>query len=175
VRALQLLSLTLPASDEEAARQWWAASLGLPPGEDDASALDLGEVQLRFGPGLAMRLVSYDVEEPTPVSSPDGVAVTVVPPDRAAAARAEESIRSFVDDAAELPGRTVDELADEVVAVVAEAERRIHEIVAGAPNNKRLAVHLALGQRARQADGPPPWHLHAAGTLTSGTFGPGDG
>jgi hypothetical protein len=170
VRALQLVSLTLPAPDPEAAREWWSTQLELPPSEDDPAALDLGEMPLRFGPSLEMRVVSYDVEEPTPV----GHGVVVVPPDRAAGDRAEASIRSFIDEAADLPGRPVDELADEIAAVVLDAQQRIHAIVADQPNNKRLAVHLALGQRARDTDGPPPWHLHAAGTLTSGTFGPGE-
>jgi hypothetical protein len=169
VRALQLVSLTLPAPDPEAAREWWSTQLELPPSEDDPTALDLGEMPLRFGPWLELRVVSYDVEEPTSV----GHGVVVVPPDRAAGDRAEASIRSFIEDAAD-PGRSVDELADEITAVVLQAQQRIHAIVADQSNNKRLAVHLALGQRARDTEGSPPWHLHAAGTLTSGTFGPGD-
>jgi len=173
MRALALVGLTLPASDPAASRQWWASSLELPTAEDDDSALDLGEVPLRFGPALELRLVSYDVQEPVPFTDPSGAAVVLVPPDRAGADRAEESIRSFIDGAADLAGRPVAELADEVTAIVLEAKERIRAVVIDQPNDKRLAVHLELGQRARRADGAPPWHLHAASTLMSDTFGPG--
>jgi hypothetical protein len=78
-----------------------------------------------------------------------------------------------VDGAADLPGRSVDEATDDVAAVVLAAQQRIRELVEDLPNDKRLAVYLELGQRARSAGSGRDWHLHAASTLMSDTFGPG--
>lgn len=172
MRALALLSLTLPADDPSEVRRWWAAELGLPD-DEQPGGLSLGDVVLRFGEAFEATVVSYDVESPETLHDPTGRAVVVVPPDAEAAARNEESIRSFVQDAADLPGRSVDEVSDEVAAIVLETQQRVRELVADLPNDKRLAVYLELGQRGRDAGVGTQWHLHAASTLLSGTFGPG--
>jgi hypothetical protein len=172
MRALTLLSLTLGAEDPAAAHRWWSEQLELPAAEDDVESLELGDVVLRFGPATELRVVSYDVEEPTTLRDPGGVGVVVVPPDREAAARSEESIRSFVDAAGELAGPDVAAVANEVAGIALEAHQRIRELVSDLPNDKRLAVFLELGQRARAADVGGSWHLHAASTLMSDTFGP---
>lgn len=165
MRALALLALTLPAADPDAVRRWWASELGLPAGEDDPAALDLGELLLTFGPAPAVR-VAADVAEPVRLLDPSGTVVDVVPPDVVAAAEAEESIRAFVGGS----GPAVDGLADDVTAVVRAAQARIAALLADVPANTVLATQLALGQRARaETSGVDvPWHLHAASTLVSG-------
>jgi catechol 2,3-dioxygenase-like lactoylglutathione lyase family enzyme len=172
MRALSLLSLTLPTDDPDRACAWWAEQLGLPVDEDEPGALALGDVAVRFGPSFEAKVVSFDLESPEALVDPDGRGVVVVPPDAEAAARNEDSIRSFVDNAASLPGRAVDEVADDVAAEVLATQQRLHELVAALPHDKRLAVYLELGQRAREAGYGGQWHLHAASTLLSGTFGP---
>jgi hypothetical protein len=84
---------------------------------------------------------------------------------------AERSIREFIDSAESLPGRPVAELTDSVRDVVADAYRRIQEIMDGQPHNKVLAAQLLLSQRAREhpaADDPEQWRLYAASTLLNG-------
>jgi rhodanese-related sulfurtransferase len=172
MRAVALVSLTLPSQDPDASRRWWSEQLELAVGEEDADALDLGDVSLRFGSALAVEVVSFDLTQPVQLADPSGTPVLARPPDHEAAARNEESIRSFVERAADLPGRSVEDVADEVAAAVLETQRLVHEAVSDLPNDKRLAVYLELGQRARTAATGRDWHLHAASTLMSGTFGP---
>lgn len=172
-------SVTLPSGDVDASRQWWSDTLGLTANEDDETALDVGEITLRFGTTAAMQLVG-DVETPQQLTDPSGTAVEVVPPDRDAGRRAEDSIGEFVRSAESLPGPSVDALADDVLAEVVAARDRIAAVLSGVPHNKVLATQLALGQRARAfvTMAPPPeeqWPLHAASTLMSGFIIAGGG
>jgi hypothetical protein len=171
MRVHGLLSLTLPADNPDEVRRWWAETLGLIPAEDDPEALDLGEVAVRFGEFPLLRVVGSHLadDESVQMVDPAGTVVVVVPPDRAAAVQAEDSIREFVAGADALPGPPVAEVADEVAALAAELRDRLAAHLADLPHNKVLAVQLELGQRARQTPtGDIPWHLHAASTLMSG-------
>jgi len=176
MRAHALVALTLPAPDPVAARAWWSQALGLLPGEDDPEVLDVNDVAVSFGAALSVTLVGSDLpEDPVPLTDPAGTTVRVVPPDLEGARRAEESISEFVAGAADLPGRPVDALVDDVVAHVLVAQERIVALLADQPNDKVLATMLEIGQRSRAAtDGVHlPWHLHAASTLVSGCLRPG--
>jgi len=177
VRAHALIALTLPAADPEASRAWWAEQLGLGPSESDPEALAVGDVDLTFGAGLSLRFVGAELPAGgVTTSDPAGTPVAVVPHDLEQARRAEESISEFVAGAAGLPGRPVADLVDDVVALVAEAQRRIEVLLGDEPNNKVLATMLELGQRGRAATTgvQVPWHLHAASTLVSGCLRPGE-
>jgi hypothetical protein len=83
---------------------------------------------------------------------------------------AERRITQFVRTADELSGPPVEELADQVAALVRTALREIEAIMEGKPHNKVLATQLLLGQRARrlQQHDPEQWPLHAASSLLSG-------
>ncbi len=83
---------------------------------------------------------------------------------------AERRITRFVTTADELPGPTVEELADQVAALMRAALRDLEKIMDGKPHNKVLATDLLLGQRARalQQHDPEQWQLYAATTLLSG-------
>lgn len=83
---------------------------------------------------------------------------------------AERRITQFVTSAEELPGPSVDELAERVVDVRRGAWADLQEIMAGKPHNKVLATELSLGQRARalQPTDPEQWRLHAATSLLGG-------
>src|SRR5215204_3639219 len=82
---------------------------------------------------------------------------------------AERRITQFITRADELPGPPVEELADQVAALMRTALRDLEAIMDGKPHNKVLATQLLLGQRARglQHD-PEQWPLHAASSLLSG-------
>src|ERR671918_2868747 len=82
---------------------------------------------------------------------------------------ADQRITQFVTSADELPGPPVEELADQVAALMQTALRDLQAIMEGKPHNKVLATQLLLGQRARglQMDDPEQRHLHAASTLLS--------
>jgi hypothetical protein len=83
---------------------------------------------------------------------------------------ADQHITQFVRSADELPGPPVEELADQVAALMRTALREIEAIMDGKPHNKVLATQLLLGQRARglQQHDPEQWPLHAASSLLSG-------
>jgi hypothetical protein len=83
---------------------------------------------------------------------------------------AERRITQFVISAEELSGPPVEELADQVAALMRKALRDLEAIMEGKPHNKVLATQLLLGQRARrlQMDDPEQWPLHAASSLLSG-------
>ena len=83
---------------------------------------------------------------------------------------AERRITQFVRSAEELPGPPVEELAEQVSALMRAALRDLETIMEGKPHNKVLATQLLLGQRARglQMGDPEQWHLFAASTLLSG-------
>ena len=83
---------------------------------------------------------------------------------------AERRITQFVTSADELSGPPVEELADQVAALMRTALRDLEAIMEGKPHNKVLATQLLLGQRARglQMDDPEQWPLHAASSLLSG-------
>ena len=170
MRVHGLLSLTLPADDPAAARQWWADTLQLPPGEDDATTLDLGEVALSFGPTAAVRLVGTELEGgPARLVDPAGTAVEVVPPDLERAHEAEQTLRDFQTEADALSGPPVAAVVAAVTAIVLEARARIAEQLRGVPHNKVLAIQFALSQRARElGQSEEQWPLHAASTLMSG-------
>ncbi len=83
---------------------------------------------------------------------------------------AERRITQFVTSADELPGPTVEELAERVAELMRAAWSDLEGITAGKPHNKVLATQLFLGQRARalQPDDPEQWRLYAASMLLSG-------
>jgi len=83
---------------------------------------------------------------------------------------AERRITQFVRSADELSGPPVEELAEQVSALMRAALRDLEMIMEGKPHNKVLATQLMLGQRARQLQqhDPEQWHLYAASTLLSG-------
>ena len=82
---------------------------------------------------------------------------------------AERRITQFVTSAEELPGPPVEELADQVAALMRTALRDLETIMEEKPHNKVLATQLLLGQRARvmQPEDPERWRLSAATTLLS--------
>jgi hypothetical protein len=86
------------------------------------------------------------------------------------AEEAERRITRFITSAEELPGPPVEELAEQVGALMQAALRDLETIMEGKPHNKVLATQLLLGQRARglQMDDPEQWPLHAASSLLSG-------
>ena len=83
---------------------------------------------------------------------------------------AERRITQFVRSADELSGPPVEELAEQVSALMRAALRDLEKLMEEKPHNKVLATQLLLGQRARQLqpDDPEQWHLYAASTLLSG-------
>jgi hypothetical protein len=83
---------------------------------------------------------------------------------------AEQRITQFVRSAEELSGPPVEELADQVAALMQAALRDLEMIMTETPHNKVLATQLLLGQRARglQQHDPEQWPLHAATSLLSG-------
>jgi hypothetical protein len=83
---------------------------------------------------------------------------------------AERRITQFVTSADELSGPPVEELADQVAALMRRALRDLEAIMEGKPHNKVLATQLLLGQRARrlQQHDAEQWPLHAASSLLSG-------
>src|SRR5918995_5428364 len=82
---------------------------------------------------------------------------------------AESHITQFITSAEELPGPPVEELAEQVSALMRAASRDLEAIMEGKPHNKVLATELLLGQRARaiQPEDPERWRLSAATTLLS--------
>ena len=85
------------------------------------------------------------------------------------AEEAERRITQFIISAEDLPGPPVEELAEQVVALMQAALRDLETIMEGKPHNKVLATELLLGQRARaiQPEDPERWRLSAATTLLS--------
>ena len=85
------------------------------------------------------------------------------------AEEAERRITQFITSAEDLPGPPVEELAEQVVALMRAASRDLEAIMEGKPHNKVLATELLLGQRARaiQPEDPERWRLSAATTLLS--------
>jgi hypothetical protein len=83
---------------------------------------------------------------------------------------AEQRITQFVNSADELPGPPVEELAEQVTALMRAASGDLETIMDGMARNKVLATQLLLGQRARerQPHDPKQRHLYAASTLLSG-------
>ena len=83
---------------------------------------------------------------------------------------AERRITQFVRSADELSGPPVEELAEQVTALMRAALRDLEKLMEEKPHNKVLATQLLLGQRARQLQphDPEQWHLFAASTLLSG-------
>jgi hypothetical protein len=86
------------------------------------------------------------------------------------AEEAERRITQFITSAEELPGPPVEELAEQVGALIQAALRDLEKLMEGKPHNKVLATQLSLGQRARglQTHDPEQWHLYTASTLLSG-------
>ena len=82
---------------------------------------------------------------------------------------AESHITQFITSAEKLPGPPVEQLAEQVSALMRAASRELEAIMDGKPHNKVLATQLLLGQRARelQMGDPEQRHLHAASTLLS--------
>src|SRR5215203_1270970 len=85
------------------------------------------------------------------------------------AEEADQRITQFITSAEELSGPPVEELAEQVVALMRAASRDLEAIMDGKPHNKVLATELLLGQRARaiQPEDPERWRLSAATTLLS--------
>jgi hypothetical protein len=86
------------------------------------------------------------------------------------AEEAEQRITQFITSADELSGPPVEELAEQVAALMQAALRDLEKLMEGKPHNKVLATQLLLGQRARglQQHDPEQWPLHAASSLMSG-------
>ena len=83
---------------------------------------------------------------------------------------AERRITEFIRSANELPGPPVEELAEQVAALMRKAMRDLETIMAGKAHNKVLATQLLLGQRARglqRPREPEQWQFYAASTLLS--------
>src|SRR3569623_925571 len=82
---------------------------------------------------------------------------------------AERRITQFVSSANELAGPRVEELAEQVAALMRAAMRDIEQIMEGKALNKVLATQLLLSQRARALvpNDPEQWQLYAASTLLS--------
>jgi hypothetical protein len=83
---------------------------------------------------------------------------------------AERRITQFVTSADELPGPPVEELAEQVAALMRAAWTDLETVMEGKAHNKVLATQLLLGQQARglRPDDPEQWRLYAASTLLSG-------
>jgi hypothetical protein len=86
------------------------------------------------------------------------------------AEEAEQRITRFITSAEELPGPPVEELAEQVGALMQAALRDLETIMEWKPHNKVLATQLLLGQRARglQMGDAEQWHLYAATMLLGG-------
>ena len=86
------------------------------------------------------------------------------------AEEADQRITQFITSAEELPGPPVEDLAEQVAALMRTALRDLEKLMEGKPHNKVLATQLLLGQRARglQQHDPQQWPLHAASSLMSG-------
>jgi hypothetical protein len=82
---------------------------------------------------------------------------------------AERRITQFVTSADELPGPPVEQIAEQVTALIRAALRDVEKVMDGKVHNKVLATQLLLSQRARglQPDDPEQWPLYAAATLLS--------
>jgi hypothetical protein len=63
---------------------------------------------------------------------------------------AESHITQFITSAEKLPGPPVEQLAEQVSALMRAASRELEAIMDGKPHNKVLATQLLLGQRARE-------------------------
>jgi len=85
------------------------------------------------------------------------------------AEEAERRITQFITSADELPGPPVEELAEQVTALMQSTWTDLETLMDGNPHNKVLATQLWLSQRARglQPDDPEHWRLHAGHTLLS--------
>ena len=62
------------------------------------------------------------------------------------AEEAERRITQFIMSAEELPGPPVEELAEQVAALMRAALRDLEKLMEGKPHNKVLATQLLLGQ-----------------------------
>ena len=82
---------------------------------------------------------------------------------------AERQLDEFIATADQLPGPAVDDLVDQVAALIDDAATRIAALVDGVPHNKVLATQLRLSQRARAlgTEDEGQWRLYAASTLLS--------
>jgi hypothetical protein len=83
---------------------------------------------------------------------------------------AERRITQFVTSADELPGPPVEDLAEQVAALMRAAWTDLETVMEGKAYNKVLATQLLLAQQARgmRPDDPEQWRLYAASTLLSG-------
>ena len=140
------------AVTELAAKGIATEPLALPDAVDDEDA----------GLARAVRLVG-----------PAGFTVDVVQPEPAG--HSEGRITEFIDAAADLAGPPTAELADAVLAIVADANRAIEARLEGVAHNKVLATHLLLSQQSRAdaPDSPTYWQRSAASTLLSWFVGRG--
>jgi len=84
--------------------------------------------------------------------------------------KAEQRITQFITSAEQFPGPPVEELAEQVDALMRTALRDLETIMEGVAHNKVLATQLLVGQRAHELQhyDPEQWHLRAASTLLSG-------
>ena len=124
--------------------------------------------------GVVPRLTAYVDEAATArVTGPGGLTIDLVQPEPPELA--ERQITDFITSAADLAGPPTDELADEVLAIVAAAYDEIDRRLDGVAHNKVLATHLLLSQRSRQdpPDDPRFWQRSAASTLLSSFVGRG--
>src|SRR5215203_1607859 len=83
---------------------------------------------------------------------------------------ADQRITQFVRSAEELSGPPVEELADQVAALMRKALRDLEMIMEGKPHNKVLATQLFWVVLLQSASSlaQQQWPLHAASSLLSG-------
>ena len=107
------------------------------------------------------------------VTGPAGATVDVVQP--VPPGYYDRRIGGFIDSTVGLDGPPTDEVADAVLAVLAEAWDRIEGLLDGVAHNKVLATMLLVGQRSRAGDFDSPlrWQQSAASSLLSGFVGRG--
>ena len=154
---------------------WFAGVFGVVPrlaalvGDLDAAIAELAGQRIAIEPVILDRDDEGEADVPRAVrlTGPAGIQVDVVQPTTAAVY--EERITGFIDSAADLEGPPTQELAAEVLAIVAAAHRDIEARLHGVAHNKVLATHLLLSQQSRNEPPVSPgyWQHSAASTLLS--------
>lgn len=127
--------------------------------------------------GVVPRLTAYVTDLPRDtdrITGPAGMAVDLVRPEPVE--HHERQISEFIDSAADLAGPATEQLADDVLAIVAASSEAIGRLLDGVAHDKVLATHLLLSQQSRR-DSPADavyWQRSAASTLLSPFIGRGD-
>ena len=162
---------------EGEAGRWFAEALGVVPrlsvmvGDLDAAVEELANRGVAAEPITVGEDDDEALARGVRLRGPAGITIVVIQP--APAGHYEARITGFIDSAADLEGPPTDELADAVVAIVADAWRAIDTRLHGVAHNKVLATHLLLSQQSRAdaPDSPSYWQRSAASTLLSSFIG----